>query len=180
MQHRQERTDYFYGNFSIAIDPRSPEARGVFVGGNHFMYSKKARGIAPTGGLVYVDFQSDTPAITHRLYGPRVELLVNGKEEMVWPVVPGSPHADSRDIDFVSTDQGPVLIQVDDGGVWRLDLKKKAGSGVETDQYWQPLNAPGLNAFEVMMTDWHSQSDGLLSSYQDNAASYGFLEIARL
>ena len=168
----QASTDYFYGNFSFSIDPRSTDARGVFLGGNHFLDSEESRAIAPAGGLVYVDFKFDKPVVSHRLYGPRIEFSPKGQEGLVWPIYPGQPHADSRDINYLQTDSGPLLIQVDDGGVWSLPLKRKAGAGFESESFWTSLSGPGLNAFEVMMTDWHSQSNGLISSYQDNAASY--------
>lgn len=168
----QASNDHFYGNFSFSVDPRSDNGSGIFLGGNHFGGSPIAAGISYGGGLVYVDFKSNKPVISHRLYGPRIQLSKTGKETLVRPISPGQPHADSRNIAFASINESPILFQVDDGGVWSLPLKNKTGSGYQSGHFWRPLSAPGLMAFEVMMTDWHAQSNGVVASYQDNAASY--------
>ena len=168
----QASNDVFYGNFSFSIDPRDDMGSGVFLGGNHFGGSPEEAGISYGGGLVYVDFRPDKPAITHRLYGPRVQESEQGIQSLIFPINPGQPHADSRNIAFANDAENPVLYQVDDGGVWSLALRKTPGSGFQSDQFWRPLSSPGLNAFEVMMTDWHAQSNGVVASYQDNAASY--------
>lgn len=159
----QASNDYFYGNFSFKADLRDPQAWSVLVGGNHFLASIAT---APTtsGGLVSVRFDQAQPRIETYLYGPRQD--ANGGA-LVKPFQPGQPHADSRTIDFYRSANGLRLLQSDDGGIWQLD--PSAGS------WWQSLTAPGLSTLEVVQADWSAASNAVISAYQDNASSLGYL-----
>lgn len=171
----QANNSFYYGFFSFAVDPHDPNALGVYTGGNLFLEANEPA-LIDGGGLVKITFpSSDTKGvaqaqISEYLYGPRVSTDANGKTTTTFN--PGQPHADSRSIDFYISKYGPRLIQSDDGGVWEINLNT---NNLSTDSYWQPLVGPGLTGLETVMTSWISNNNSILSSYQDNGASLGYL-----
>lgn len=171
---KQASNSFLYGLFSFAVDPHDPNGLGVYAGGNLFLKANEPA-LVDGGGLVKVTFPSSETdgaaqaQISDYLYGPRVSTDSNGTTTTFNP---GQPHADSRSIDFYISKNGPRLIQSDDGGVWEINLNNNEN----TDNYWQPLVGPGLTGLETVMTSWISVNNSILSSYQDNGASLGYLK----
>ena len=175
----QAGNQYFYGNFSFAIDPFDPKGRSVFAGGNTFGSSPESQALSYSGGLVRIRLKSDSQgnrdaikSISY-LYGPR---LKNNKNVLL-PPAPGQPHADSRSISFYHGQDGAKLIQTDDGGIWSIDLQiSDQGAKPKKGAWWMPLTPDhnGFQGLEVNMVDWGSNANIIATSYQDNAASLGY------
>ncbi|KZR86061.1 hypothetical protein MITS9509_03431 [Synechococcus sp. MIT S9509] len=161
-------------NFSLQSNPFNPVGTSVVSGGNHFANSSFAPSLNFAGGLLQVDFgtesnqQNWTP-----LYGPRLEDLQDDAANAQFVVDRGQPHADSRSVVFIDQDGKQFAIQTDDGGIWALQLSKSKEAQLDPDFWWRSLSTTGLNSFEVMMSDWDPVSNTVISSFQDNAASFG-------
>lgn len=164
----------YYGNVAFAADPNDPEARTVYVGGNHYADSSDSLAMTYAGGLVSVRFDGERGAIANFLYGLRIKDPLTDQAALVTPFTPGQPHADSRRIVFADTPSGPILIQSDDGGVWQLQLDSTRPGAALPDVSWNSLSATGLNTMELNMVDWSAVSNSIASSYQDNGASLGY------
>ena len=161
-------------NFSLASDPRNADGTSVVSGGNHFALSSFAASLNYAGGLLQIDFgnQSNQQEWTP-LYGPYIEGFKDDAAEADFIESKGQPHADSRTVVFTEQDGKHFAIQTDDGGIWALQMPTADQSQTDPDFWWRSLAAPGLNTFEVMMTDWDPVSNTVTSSFQDNAASFG-------
>lgn len=170
--HNQAGSSWYYGNFAFAADQTDPEARRVLAGGNLFLNSSEARALTTGGGLVSIRFDKAMGTTNEYLYGPYIRNPFSPDAALVTPFSPGQPHADSRQIGFTHTADGPALILTDDGGIWQLQLNQQGQA--ETDAWWQSLSAPGLNTLEHNMVDWNATSNSVAGSYQDNAASIGY------
>ena len=134
-----------YGNFSFASDPSNHNR--ILAGGNQYSnFTKKV-----TGGLVAVTFPETGPAKLDRLFSQ-----FNSDNS--------APHADSRDIIFVSTNSGYKIIQSDDGGIYQKqnDLISK----------WQGINQ-GLNTAESYASDWSNIGNLAITAMQDNSVAIG-------
>ncbi|WP_137024971.1 hypothetical protein [Synechococcus sp. UW179A] len=161
-------------NFSLTSDPRNADGTSVVSGGNHFALSSFAASLNYAGGLLQIDFgnQSNQQEWTP-LYGPYIEGFKDDAAEADFIESKGQPHADSRTVVFTEQDGKHFAIQTDDGGIWALQMPTADQSQTDPDFWWRSLAAPGLNTFEVMMTDWDPVSNTVTSSFQDNAASFG-------
>ncbi len=184
----QANNSRYYGNFSFEVDPYDPKAKSIFVGGNQYSRSPLAASTLYTGGLVRVDFRKTAKPTLQPLYGPRIDRssaevrsgevdlnqVLDG--ELVVPFNPGAPHADSRSIAFVESAHGPRLIQADDGGVWQLPVTRTPKGLQQTrDAWWSSLSSTGMATLELNQVDWNSSHNSIISSYQDNASSIGYL-----
>ena len=174
---RQGSNKSFYGNFSLAVDPRDPTGNSVFVGGNQF---GSATFVSPTydGGLVQLDFSGDSGVIADRLYGPKVNTVnlendVRSNTVKETPSYPGQPHADSRTISFYHSASGHNLVQTDDGGIWKLELDK-TNKNNDNQSWWESLTTKGLNTLEMNVAAWNAANNSIAAAYQDNAASLGY------
>ena len=161
-------------NFSLTSNPRNSDGMSVVAGGNNFPNSNFAPSLNFAGGLLQVDFgtQSNQQNWTP-LYGPRLEELKDDAANTRFAPFTGQPHADSRTVRFTEQDGKQFAIQTDDGGIWALQMPTSNQSQSDPDFWWRSLAAPGLNTFEVMMSDWDTVSNTAISSFQDNAASFG-------
>ncbi len=170
-------TNQAAGNYSLTSNPFNPEGTSVVSGGNVFASSGFAASLNYAGGLLQVDFGTEsnqqdwTP-----LYGPRIEGFKDDAANARFVRSMGQPHADSRTVVFTEQDGKQFAIQTDDGGLWALQMPTSDQSQldpVDPEFWWRSLAAPGLNTFEVMMSDWDPVSNTVISSFQDNAASFG-------
>lgn len=181
LDHRHEEfngneigTNQASANFSLTSNPRNADGMSVVAGGNYFSKSSFAPSLAYAGGLLQVDFGTEsnqqkwTP-----LYGPRLEKLEDDAANAQFIVAKGQPHADSRTVAFVEQNGKQFAIQTDDGGIWALQLSESKDAQLDPDFWWRSLSTTGLNSFEVMMSDWDPISNTVISSFQDNAASFG-------
>ena len=161
-------------NFSLQSNPYNPNGTSVVSGGNHFANSSFAPSLNYAGGLLQVDFETESNQQNWiPLYGPRLEDLEDDAANAQFVPDKGQPHADSRSVVFIDQDGKQFAIQTDDGGVWALQMPTSNQSQTDPDFWWRSLAAPGLNTFEVMMSDWDPVSNTVISSFQDNAASFG-------
>ena len=161
-------------NFSLQSNPYNPDGTSVVSGGNHFANSSFAPSLNYQGGLLQVDFETESNQQNWTpLYGPRLEDLEVDAANAQFVPDKGQPHADSRSVVFIDQDGKQFAIQTDDGGVWALQMPTSNQSQTDPDFWWRSLAAPGLNTFEVMMSDWDPVSNTVISSFQDNAASFG-------
>ena len=161
-------------HFSLRSNPYNPNGTSVVAGGNVFAGSKFAPSLNYAGGLLQIDFgaQSNQQDWTP-LYGPRIEELQDDAANAQYMPYTGQPHADSRTVRFTEQGGEQFAIQTDDGGIWALQMPTSDQSQTDPDFWWRSLAAPGLNTFEVMMSDWDPVSNTVISSFQDNAASFG-------
>jgi len=135
----------YYGNFSFASDPSNHNR--ILAGGNQY---SNFTGVA-SGGLVAVTYPEAGPAKLDRLFAQ-----FNSDNS--------APHADSRDIIFVSTNSGYKIIESDDGGIYQKqnDLISK----------WQGINK-GLNTAESYASDWSNIGNLAITAMQDNSVAIG-------
>ena len=161
-------------NFSLRSNPYNSDGTSVVSGGNHFANSNFAPSLNYAGGLLEVNFGTKSNQQDWvPLYGPRLEELQDDAANARFIPSTGQPHADSRTVRFTEQDGKQFAIQTDDGGIWALQMPTSNQSQFDPDFLWRSLAAPGLNTFEVMMSDWDSVSNTVISSFQDNAASFG-------
>lgn len=173
--NNQASNNLFIGNFSLEADPADPRALSVLAGGNHFQDSAVQASVAPLGGLVRIDYGEEQPKIDAYIYGARTNKGDGEGGELVIPLNPGQPHADSRSIAFYDSATGPMLVEIDDGGIWDLKLDTTSQASLPSDgAWWTPLSGPGLAALEVNDVDWGHLANSVATAYQDNAASLGY------
>lgn len=134
-----------YSNFSFAADPSNPQS--VLTGGNFF----DRKGQYYPGGVAAVIFDNNPPRI--------VECIEPGAADGT------APHADSRNITFLSTrNDGWRIIESDDGGIYEKNLTLNAP--------WKSLN-DGLRTTESYASDWGHRGNLTIAAMQDNSVALG-------
>lgn len=134
-----------YSNFSFAADPSNPQS--VLAGGNFF----DRKGQYYPGGVAAVIFDNNPPRV--------VEYIEPDAADGT------APHADSRDITFLSTrNDGWRIIESDDGGIYEKNLTLNAP--------WRSLN-DGLRTTESYASDWSHLGNLMIAAMQDNSVALG-------
>ena len=135
---------------SFKADPTDPNR--VFAGGNT-EYPGTYRG-QYTGGLVAITFDGIDATLEN--YFAQIEKT---------NAAGTAPHADSRDIAFLTTKTDTKrIIESDDGGIAIKDL--------DINSPWQfNLNEGGLRTTESFASDWSNIGNLAITAMQDNAVS---------
>ncbi len=134
-------------HFSIVADPSNPNI--LYIGGD-------ANQLTTYGNIYQGTFNPSNPASSF------------------WaPLSPGgtNPHADSRNMYIVnlsSTSTAETLIEVDDGGIFRV-VNPTAASG-SGDQQWNSL-AGNLANLQVYSAGYDTQNNQIFVGTQDNGSS---------
>jgi len=151
---------------SFAADPTT--SNRVFAGGNYMLSGWQAFPIFSTTNGTW------NPAIPDTYTGGVVGTIFEGRDTQFENHFPTSeqqnaagtaPHADSRDITFLTTRSGTTrIIEADDGGFYIKDLS--------LDAPWQSIN-DGLRTTESFASDWSHIGKLAITAMQDNAVALG-------
>ena len=143
--------DSVYGgnHMSFAADPTDPNR--VFAGGNWYKtYPDRA-----VGGLVAIKFDGINATLENQFPSPEQSTNAAGT----------APHADSRDIAFLTTKTNTKrIIEADDGGIAIKDINL-------TSPWKFNLNEGGLRTTESFASDWSNIGNLAITAMQDNAVS---------
>jgi len=134
---------------SFAADPTDPNR--VFAGGNYYAAYKDTF----TGGLVAIKFDGINATLENHFPSPNQTTNAAGT----------APHADSRDIAFLTNKTDTIrIIEADDGGIAIKDINLTAP--------WKfNLNEGGLRTTESFASDWSNIGNLAITAMQDNAVS---------
>jgi hypothetical protein len=134
---------------SFAADPTDPNR--IFAGGNWYAaYSGTF-----TGGLVALKFDGINATLENHFPSPEQPANAAGT----------APHADSRDIAFLTTKTDSTrILEANDGGLAIKDIELTAP--------WKfHLNEGGLRTTESFASDWSNIGNLVITAMQDNALS---------
>ncbi|MCP9813639.1 DUF4114 domain-containing protein [Synechococcus lacustris] len=136
---------------SFAADPTDPNR--VFAGGNWYAAYKDTA----NGGLVAIKFDGINATLENHFPSPAPGQSTNAAGT--------APHADSRDIIFLTTKTNSTrIIEADDGGIAIKDIELTAP--------WKfNLNEGGLRTTESFASDWSNVGNLAITAMQDNALS---------
>ena len=142
-------TDQANLHSSFAADPTDPNR--VFAGGNWY----KTYPDRYNGGLVAIKFDGINATLENHFPSPEQQTNAAGT----------APHADSRDIAFLTTKTDTKrIIEADDGGIAIKDINLTAP--------WKfNLNEGGLRTTESFASDWSNIGNLAITAMQDNAVS---------
>ena len=142
-------TDQADQHSSFAADPTDPNR--VFAGGNLY----KTYPDRFNGGLVAIKFDGNNATLENHFPSPNQPTNAAGT----------APHADSRDIAFLTTKTNTKrIIEADDGGIAIKDINLTAP--------WKfNLNEGGLRTTESFASDWSNIGNLAITAMQDNALS---------
>lgn len=134
---------------SFAADPTDPNR--VFAGGNWY----KTYPDRYNGGLVAIKFDGNNATLENHFPSPEHPTNAAGT----------APHADSRDIAFLTTKTDTKrIIEADDGGIAIKDINL-------TSPWKFNLNEGGLRTTESFASDWSNIGNLAITAMQDNALS---------
>jgi hypothetical protein len=138
-------------HMSFAADPTDPN--NVFAGGN--WYNTNPYPGRTTGGLVAIKFDGNNATLKNHF--PSQDEPANAAGT--------APHADSRDIAFLTTSANSKrIIEASDGGIAIKDINLMSP--------WKfNLNEGGLRTTESFASDWSNVGNLAITAMQDNSVS---------